>query len=80
MKAYTKQTRIGGIIVTVKGMPENGAVSQHGIPYDFLSRYFDPWNGIDEDPVTGIQIRETLLILLCSFNMYLQGKFREFDS
>ena len=21
--------------------------------YDFISRYFAPWNGIDEDPVTG---------------------------
>jgi PhzF family phenazine biosynthesis protein len=22
-------------------------------PYDFVSRYFNPWAGIDEDPVTG---------------------------
>ena len=24
-----------------------------GKPYDFLSRFFAPWVGIDEDPVTG---------------------------
>ncbi len=22
-------------------------------PYDFVSRYFAPWMGVDEDPVTG---------------------------
>lgn len=31
-----------GIIVTCKGKE-----------YDFISRYFAPWNGINEDPVTG---------------------------
>ncbi|MFW5927868.1 MAG: PhzF family phenazine biosynthesis protein [Thermoplasmatota archaeon] len=36
-------TDIRGIIVTAKG--EDG--------YDFVSRYFAPWVGIDEDPVTG---------------------------
>lgn len=35
-----------GVIVTLKGHPD-----EHG--YDFLSRYFAPWNGIPEDPVTG---------------------------
>lgn len=39
--------RVRGVIVTVKGSPE----SQPG--YDFCSRYFAPWNGIPEDPVTG---------------------------
>ncbi|KAJ8250452.1 hypothetical protein COCON_G00223740 [Conger conger] len=39
--------RIKGVIVTVKGTP----TVQPG--YDFLSRYFAPWNGIPEDPVTG---------------------------
>lgn len=34
-----------GVIVTVRGDPDS--------QYDFLSRYFAPWNGIDEDPVTG---------------------------
>ena len=37
--------RITGVIVTLA----DEAVQQ----YDFLSRYFAPWNGIDEDPVTG---------------------------
>ncbi len=36
-------TDIRGIIVTAKGEDE----------YDFISRYFAPWVGIDEDPVTG---------------------------
>ena len=36
---------IRGVIVTARG----GA----GTEYDFLSRYFAPWNGIPEDPVTG---------------------------
>ncbi|XP_008308810.1 phenazine biosynthesis-like domain-containing protein 1 [Cynoglossus semilaevis] len=39
--------RVKGVIVTIKGSPE----SQPG--YDFYSRYFAPWNGIPEDPVTG---------------------------
>jgi len=32
-----------GLIVTAAGHP----------PYDFVSRFFAPWIGIDEDPVTG---------------------------
>jgi PhzF family phenazine biosynthesis protein len=32
-----------GVIVTAKGDE----------PYDFVSRYFAPWMGVDEDPVTG---------------------------
>ncbi|KAG5831246.1 phenazine biosynthesis-like domain-containing protein isoform X1 [Anguilla anguilla] len=39
--------RIKGVIVTVKGAP----TAQPG--YDFFSRYFAPWYGIAEDPVTG---------------------------
>ena len=35
--------KIRGVIVTVKGIED----------YDFMSRYFAPWNGIPEDPVTG---------------------------
>lgn len=37
---------VRGVIVTVKGQQASG-------DYDFLSRYFAPWNGIPEDPVTG---------------------------
>lgn len=36
-------TKINGIGVTSKG---NGK-------YDFISRYFNPWGGVNEDPVTG---------------------------
>jgi predicted PhzF superfamily epimerase YddE/YHI9 len=37
--------RVLGLIVTVKG--------GNGSDYDFVSRYFGPWIGIPEDPVTG---------------------------
>ncbi|XP_034043283.1 phenazine biosynthesis-like domain-containing protein 1 [Thalassophryne amazonica] len=39
--------RVRGLIITTIGSP----VCQPG--YDFYSRYFSPWNGIPEDPVTG---------------------------
>uniref|UniRef100_A0A914E1U5 Uncharacterized protein n=1 Tax=Acrobeloides nanus TaxID=290746 RepID=A0A914E1U5_9BILA len=43
------------IILTLS--PENptkqGFVDSHGKPYDYASRYFTPWAGIDEDPATG---------------------------
>ncbi|XP_077376096.1 phenazine biosynthesis-like domain-containing protein 1 isoform X2 [Festucalex cinctus] len=42
-----KSGRVKGLIVTMKGSPD----CQPG--YDFYSRYFAPWNGISEDPVTG---------------------------
>jgi PhzF family phenazine biosynthesis protein len=38
-----KSEKLQGIIVTSRG---------HGL-HDFVSRYFAPWVGIDEDPVTG---------------------------
>ncbi|XP_041486061.1 phenazine biosynthesis-like domain-containing protein isoform X3 [Lytechinus variegatus] len=41
---------VKGVIVTVKA---SGEVNEDGTPYDFFSRYFAPWNGILEDPVTG---------------------------
>lgn len=42
-----KSGRVKGLIITAKGSPD----CQPG--YDFYSRYFAPWNGIAEDPVTG---------------------------
>eukprot|EP00037_Helgoeca_nana_P002136 m.32005 g.32005 ORF g.32005 m.32005 type:complete len:276 (-) comp12386_c0_seq3:573-1400(-) len=39
-------SRVRGIIVTTSGAGKRGE-------YDFISRYFAPWNGIAEDPVTG---------------------------
>ena len=35
--------KVRGVIITVRGK----------YTYDFVSRYFAPWNGIPEDPVTG---------------------------
>ncbi len=43
MKALETKENIKGVMVTSKG---------HA-PYDFVSRFFAPWLGIDEDPVTG---------------------------
>ncbi|XP_077420739.1 phenazine biosynthesis-like domain-containing protein 1 [Vanacampus margaritifer] len=42
-----KSGRVKGLIVTMKGSPDCQPA------YDFYSRYFAPWNGISEDPVTG---------------------------
>ena len=43
MKSINTKLDIKGIIVTSSGSP----------PYDFVSRFFAPWVGINEDPVTG---------------------------
>jgi predicted PhzF superfamily epimerase YddE/YHI9 len=43
MKSVSTKEDINGVIVTSKGCS----------PYDFVSRYFTPWVGINEDPVTG---------------------------
>lgn len=53
MMAAEVTGKVKGVIVTLKGSTENGAVSSDGEAYDFVSRYFAPWNGIPEDPVTG---------------------------
>ena len=39
------QNKVKGVIVTLKST---------GSDYDFYSRYFAPWVGITEDPVTGM--------------------------
>ena len=43
LAAHTQTVRVKGVIVTLKGSEG----------YDFISRYFAPWVGIPEDPVTG---------------------------
>lgn len=43
MRAIITTEGIWGVIVTSRGHP----------PYDFTSRFFAPWVGINEDPVTG---------------------------
>ncbi|XP_064458776.1 phenazine biosynthesis-like domain-containing protein isoform X2 [Ornithodoros turicata] len=40
--------RVKGVTVTLRASAENDCG-----PYDFVSRYFAPWYGIPEDPVTG---------------------------
>jgi len=36
------------------GLCSNGiGITKRSIEYDFESRYFNPWYGVDEDPVTG---------------------------
>ncbi|XP_051234286.1 phenazine biosynthesis-like domain-containing protein 1 isoform X2 [Dicentrarchus labrax] len=47
LQSSDKSGKVGGVIVTMKGSPD----CQPG--YDFYSRFFAPWNGIPEDPVTG---------------------------
>lgn len=41
--------KVEGLIVTLKG--KAGGKLEH---YSFYSRYFAPWNGVPEDPVTGL--------------------------
>lgn len=40
--------KVKGLILTLKGEP--GGQTQ---AFDFYSRYFAPWVGVAEDPVTG---------------------------
>ncbi|XP_065809120.1 phenazine biosynthesis-like domain-containing protein 1 isoform X6 [Labrus bergylta] len=47
LQSSERSGRVKGLILTMKGSPD----CQPG--YDFYSRYFSPWNGIPEDPVTG---------------------------
>ena len=43
--ASDQSGEVRGLILTTSGDPGSG--------YHFVSRYFAPWNGIPEDPVTG---------------------------
>ncbi len=51
LAAHGQGGKVRGVIVTVRA---DGNTDTAGPPYDFASRYFAPWVGIDEDPVTGI--------------------------
>ena len=44
---------IVGVIITLKGSGLDDCKDEQNQPYDFISRYFAPWMGILEDPVTG---------------------------
>jgi len=43
---------VKGIIITLKPNEKDDLFDKFA-SYDFISRYFAPWNGINEDPVTG---------------------------
>lgn len=50
MEAAHSKGKLVGVVLTVAGGKEGEEESGE---YDFLSRFFGPWAGIDEDPVTG---------------------------
>ena len=52
---------VKGVGITVRGSQINGCVDTHGDVYDFISRYFAPWVGISEDPVTGKHLESNLM-------------------
>ncbi len=59
-----KQLDVGG----VKGLAVTAGIEGD---YDFISRYFNPWAGINEDPVTG-----SVHTLLASYWCEILGKNR----
>lgn len=45
---------VKGVILTLEGgLSDSNPPSQDRTEYHCYSRYFAPWNGIPEDPVTG---------------------------
>ena len=58
MKEAYSGDDISGVGITIKGSETNRCVDRKGETYDFVSRYFAPWLGIPEDPVTGTTIRQ----------------------
>ena len=42
---------VEAVILTAKA--EDGAIDSSGKQYDYFLRFFCPWLGISEDPVTG---------------------------
>lgn len=46
---------VKGLIVTIKpnNSKEQGFIDKDQKPFDYVSRYFAPWVGINEDPATG---------------------------
>lgn len=62
---------VKGVILTVRGSKINQCVDQSGRVYDFCSRYFCPWFGITEDPVTGAAH--------CALGPYWSNKLKKTD-
>ena len=54
------------IIVHAKASKTNGFVDIEGKLYDFVSRVYSPWVGVDEDPVCGRFLFYISIILICS--------------
>ena len=54
-----------GVVVTLKGSEENKCLDRSGRVFDFVSRYFVPWVGIPEDPVTGKTLSLSLCVRAC---------------
>jgi PhzF family phenazine biosynthesis protein len=59
LKSAETKDKIAGVIVTSRGND----------PYDFVSRFFAPWLGINEDPVTG-----SAHTTLCAYWSKILGK------
>ena len=57
--------KVRGIIITIDG---------YDTKYDFISRYFAPWVGIPEDPVTG----SAHTVLVPYWSNELNGKIKLF--
>lgn len=59
---------VRGVIVTLQGdLHQNRDNSRGAQEYNFISRYFAPWVGIPEDPVTGNFI---FILFLFSHKIY----------
>lgn len=63
-----KTGKLKGLILTVKG-------NSSGKGHDFYSRYFAPWVGVLEDPVTGMCFYDKQLILFVSVE--LKGSYSD---
>ncbi|MEZ4657644.1 MAG: PhzF family phenazine biosynthesis protein [Caldilineaceae bacterium] len=55
LKSEDAVRRVQPNFAALKALPERGVViTSRGVgEFDFVSRYFAPWVGVDEDPVTG---------------------------
>ena len=59
-KAEKETDKTKMVTVTMKADPSQGFKDRNGRPFDFVSRFFAPWFGVDEDSVTGSNTLNTL--------------------